>query len=107
MQSFHISRRKLLGEISILGKLLLVMPAANAVGERSFSALRRGKTYLSLANGDSRLNHHMMLRVHKDGRGANDFFGEKENRQQLFGKLSTTDILNRSSISSKSTQTGN
>ena len=48
MQSLHISRRKLLGEISDLGKLLLVMPATNAVGERSFSALRRrGKTYLS------------------------------------------------------------
>ena len=48
MQSLHMSRRKLLGEISDLGKLLLVMPATNAVGERSFSALRRrGKTYLS------------------------------------------------------------
>ena len=35
MQSFHISRRKLLGEISILGKLLLVLPATNVVGERS------------------------------------------------------------------------
>ena len=45
VQSHHISRRKLLSEISTLAKLLLVMPATNAVGERSFSALRRGKTY--------------------------------------------------------------
>ena len=36
MQSLHISRRKLLGEICTLGKLLLVMPATNAVGERSY-----------------------------------------------------------------------
>ncbi|KAK2567210.1 hypothetical protein P5673_009021 [Acropora cervicornis] len=53
LQSLHISRRKLLSEISTLGKLLLVMPAINAVGERSFSAFRRGKTYLSSTTGDS------------------------------------------------------
>ena len=58
--------------------MLLVIPATNAIGERSFSALRRGKTYLSSTTGDSRLNHHMMLRVHKDG-AANDFVGEIEN----------------------------
>ena len=70
MQSLHISRRKPLGEISTLGKLLLVMSATNAAGERSFSALRRGKTYLSSTTGDSRLYHCMMLNVHKDGTDA-------------------------------------
>ena len=97
-----VSRRKLLGEISTLGKLLLVMPATNAVGERSFSALRRGKTYLSSTTGDSRLNHHMMLHVHKDETDvptlvdvANDFVGKKENRKQLFEKLSANDIKSR------------
>ena len=43
--------------------------------------------------GDSRLNHLMMLHVHKDRTDAlaprvvdvaNDFVGEKENRKQLF-----------------------
>ena len=74
--------------------MLLVIPATNAIGERSFSALRRGKTYLSSTTGDSRLNQHMMLRVHKDGAGAptlvdvaNDFVGEMENRKQLFQNL--------------------
>ena len=38
LQSLDSSRRKLLSEISTLGKLLLVMPATNAVSERSFSA---------------------------------------------------------------------
>ena len=66
MHSPHISRRKLLGEISTLVKLLLVMPATNAVGERSLSTLRRMKTYLSSTTGDSRLNHYMMLHVHVD-----------------------------------------
>ena len=41
----------------------------------------------------SRLNHHMMLHVHKDGTDAptlvdvaNDFVGEKENRKKIFWK---------------------
>ena len=62
----------------------------------------------------SHLNHFMMLHVHKDRTDAlilvdvaNDFVGEKENRKQLFGKFSTSDIPNKFSISSKSTQTEN
>ena len=86
LQSLDSSRRKLLSEISTLGKLLLVMPATNAVSERSFSALKRVKTYLRSTTGDSRLNHLMMLHVHKDRTDAltlvdvaNEFVGEKEN----------------------------
>ena len=66
LQSLDSSRRKLLSEISTLGKLLLVMPATNAVSERLFSTLKRVKTYLHSTMGDSRLNHLMMLDVHKD-----------------------------------------
>ena len=65
------------------------MPATNAISERSFSALKRAKTYLRLTMGDSRLNHLLMLQVHKDRTDAltlvdvaNDFIGEKENRKQ-------------------------
>ena len=103
-----------LTEISTVGKLLLVMPATNVFGERSFSALRRTKTYLSSPTGDSRLSHYMMLHVHKDWTDApilvdvaNDFVGEKDNGKQLFGKFSANDIPNKFSISSKSTQTEN
>ena len=87
------------------------MPATNAVGERSFSALRRGK----LNNGiDSRLSHLMMLHGNKDGIDsptlvdvAKDFVGEKENRKNLFGKVSANGIPNKFSISSQLTQTEN
>ena len=41
LKSLDSSRRKLLSEISTLGKLLLIMPATNVVGERSFSTLKR------------------------------------------------------------------
>ena len=64
--------------------------------------------------GDSRLNHLMMLHVHKDRTDsptlvdiANDFVGEKENRKQLFGKFSANDIPNKFFILSKSTQKEN
>ena len=106
LQSLDSSRRKLLSEISTLGKLLLIMLATSAVSERSFSALKRVKTYLRSTTGDSRLNHLMMLHVHKDRTDAltlvdvaNDFVGEKENRKQLFGKFSANDIPNKFSIS--------
>ena len=76
------------------------MPAINAVGERSFSASRRGTTYLSSTTGDSRLNHRMMLHVHKDGTDAltlvdvaNDFVGEK-----AIWKIFANDIPNKFSI---------
>ena len=90
------------------------MPTTNAVSERSFSALKRVKTYLRSTTGDSRLNNLTMLHVHKDRTDAltlvdvaNDFFGEKENRKQLFGKFSAKDVPSKFSISSKSTQTEN
>ena len=111
------NRGMTLSEISTLGKLSLVMPATNAVSERSFSALKRVKTYLRSRTRHSRQNHLMMLHVHKDRTDAftlvdvaNDFVGEKENRKQLFGKFSARDpwergwidIPNKFSISSKS-----
>ena len=107
LQSLNKSLRKLLSEISTLGKLSLVMPATNAVSERLFSALKHVKTYLCSTTGDSRLNHLMMLHVHKDRTDAltlvdvaNDFVGERENGKQLFGKFSANDIPNKFSISS-------
>ena len=51
---------------------------------------------MSVTSGDYSLNHHMMLHVHKPEDGtdaptlvdvANDFFGWKENRKQLFEKF--------------------
>ena len=88
--------------------------AIHAVSERSFSDLKRVKTYLHSTTGDSRLNHLIMLHGHKDRTDAlalvdvaNDSVGEKENRKQLFGKFCANDIPNKFSISSKSTQMEN
>ena len=65
-QSLGNARKLLLSEICTLGKLMLVMPATNAVSERSFSALKRVKTYLRSTTGEARLNYLMLLHVHKE-----------------------------------------
>ena len=53
-------------QVRTLVRLLLVMPATNAVSERSASALRRVKTYLRTTMSDTRLNNLLVLHVHKD-----------------------------------------
>ena len=52
--------RSLLSEVVKLVKLILVMPATNATSERSFSALKRVKTFLRSTMTQSRLNHLML-----------------------------------------------
>ena len=42
------------------------MPATNEVSERSFSTLRLVKTYFRATVIQERLNHLMILHVHKD-----------------------------------------
>ena len=51
LQSLHIARRKLLGKISTLGKLSLVMPATNVVGERSFNFHKAVEDVFALNKG--------------------------------------------------------
>ena len=56
----------LLSDICTVIKFMLVMPATNEVSERSFSTLRLVKTYLRVTMTQKRLNHLMVLHVHKD-----------------------------------------
>jgi hypothetical protein len=42
------------------------MPASNAASERSFSAMRRLKTYLCSTMRQSRLNHVMLLNINRE-----------------------------------------
>lgn len=88
------------------------MPATNAVSERSFSALKRIKTYLRSTTGDSRLNHLMVLHFHKEMtdnidlvKAANTFVGAKERRKNIFGVLTPKDFHRAKEFLNKSTQT--
>ena len=84
----------LLSEVVKLVSLILVMPATNATSERSFSALRRVKTYLRSSMNQSGLNHLMIFHVHKEFTDnldliacANDFVAGNEHRLRLFGSF--------------------
>ena len=84
----------MLPEVTKLAKLLIVLPATNATNERSFSAMKRIKTYLRSTTSGNRLNHCMLLHVHckktdqlKMIETAKEFVGENRARLQIFGRL--------------------
>ena len=83
-----------LSQVCILLKLILVVPATNAVSERSASALRRVKTYLRSTMSQARLNHLLLLHCHKDRTDnihlincLQEFVEAKERRSDVFGKF--------------------
>ena len=91
-QNMKLGERENLGEVQKLVKLLLVMPATNAVSERSFSAMKRIKSYLRSTMSNNRMNHLMIMHVHKDKtdkidmtQTANSFIGKTESRRKRFG----------------------
>ena len=70
----------------------LLMLATSATSERSFSSLRHIKTYLRTTMRHDRLNHLMMLYIHKD-REVNIIHAMKEfvlcndERKSIFGHI--------------------
>jgi len=57
--------RAMFPHVEALIRLLLVNPASSATAERSFSSLRRLKTYLRSTCGQRRLNNLAICHVHK------------------------------------------
>ena len=92
MQTLDKPARGIYSEVLTLIKLLLVMPASNATSERSFSALRRVKTYLRTTMTQERLNNLMLLHVHQESLDkldlpviAEEFVRGSKHRLSLFG----------------------
>ncbi|SMN02628.1 hypothetical protein SPONN_1502 [uncultured Candidatus Thioglobus sp.] len=90
--SLTSAQRDLLSQVCIVLKLVLIMPATNSTSERSFSALRRLKTYLRNTISQERLNNLIVLHVHKDITDTlnlksicNEFIGDSEHGHRLFG----------------------
>ena len=86
--------REFYSEVVKVMKLILVMPATNALSERSFSALRRIKTWLRTRMDQARLNWCMTLHVHKVRTDAlsiptiaNEFVQRNSSRLHIFGKF--------------------
>ena len=92
------ANQTLLSEVCTLMRLLLVMPATNATSERSFSTLRRIKSYLRSTMSQERVNHLMILHVYREItdqldviKVANSFISGHEHRQNIFGSFKSTD----------------
>ena len=92
VKSMSVTQRALMSEVCTFISKILVMPATNAISERSFSALRRVKTYLRTTMTQKRVNSIMTLHVNKDLTDqlslvdiTNEFVRGSEHRQTLFG----------------------
>jgi hypothetical protein len=79
-------------QVCHIAALIKVMPATNAASERSFSAMRRIKSYLRSTMGQARLNHLMTLSMYKEELDkmdlisvANEFVQGSEHRLRVFG----------------------
>jgi hAT family C-terminal dimerisation region len=84
--------KSLFGQVDVLLRLLLVVPASSATAERSFSCLRRLKTFLRSTMSQSRLNHLAVLHVHQDRTDVLDlqavfleFVAKNDHRKRVFG----------------------
>ena len=90
-KEFSTAEKELLSELCKLIHLILDIPATNMVSERSFNSLRHIKTYLRSTMHQNRLNHLMILHVHKyltdapDIKSvANEFVAGSEHRLTFF-----------------------
>ncbi len=88
--------RAMFQQIEVMVKLLLTLPCSSAEAERSFSAMRRLKTYLRGTMSQDRLNNLAILHVHRDlvqavdmRLVANDFVKLNEKRRAVFGTFQT------------------
>ena len=91
-QKLYIIKRMLVAEVIKLVKVISVKAATSAVTERLFSFLKRIKTYLPSTTANNRLNHLLILHIHKlltdrlDLTNVADEFVEKrEGRESKFG----------------------
>ena len=96
--SLSSNERLIISEVCVLLRLIPVIPSTNAVSERSFSALRRIKTYLRSTMSQDRLNQLLVLHMHKELTDsldlitvANDFAADLEHRLSIFGHFTESD----------------
>ena len=93
-KSLSTIQLSLVSQVTHLVKLILLMPATNAVSERSASAMHRIKTYLHSSMTQSHLNNTMVLHIHKHLTDSvdhkqilNEFASANDERRRLFGSF--------------------
>ena len=91
--------RNLISEVVKMIKLVIVLPATNAVSECSFSATRRLYTYLRTNMRSSRLNNAMVLHIQKarlDKLSMVDVALFESDHKTLLGRLDDADLRKKS-----------
>ena len=86
--------KKMLGEIDKVLKIYFTFPVTTSTAERSFSSLRRLKTFLRSTMTQSRLNNLLLLYIHLPETDslnlkviAQEFVSVNSRRLHHFGKL--------------------
>lgn len=86
--------KSVFSELEKLLRLYLTIPVTTCTAERSFSALRRIKTYLRSTMTEERLNNILLLYAHKDETDHLDlteiahlFVSSNTRREEFFGKF--------------------
>ena len=94
LQSMQPEVHLMFNEVEKLVRLLLLCPASSCEAERSFSSLRRLKTWLRNNMTQERLNSVIVCHVHQDildnldiQKIANDFIGRSDIRKSMFGNF--------------------
>ena len=110
-QSLSATTKTFVPQVIMLPKILLVMSATIAVSERSFSAMKRVKTYLRSTTSDCLMNHLMVLHVHKDRTGslnmvevANAFVERNHSWHPIFGVFGKKDGVPKRGTKQAATQ---
>ena len=92
--SLSQTERGLISEVITVLALIVVVPSTNAISERSFSAMHKVKAYLWSTMGQQRLNHLLLLHVHKNYTDkvdmvavANRFVEFSSHQLAIFGKF--------------------
>ena len=90
----NTAAKSLCPEVHTLLKLRMTVPVTTATAERTFSTMRRIKTYLRSTMTQERLNHSFMLNAHKSRVDCLDlvqiaklFISVNERRCAFFGKM--------------------
>ena len=93
-KSLSTMQLSLVSQVTFFVKLILLMPATNAVLERSALAMCRVKTYLHSTMTQSRLNNIMVLHIHKHLTDSvdlkqvlNEFASANDERRRIFGSF--------------------
>lgn len=93
MNNLSFSKR-LFSEVFKLLRIVLTVPVTTATAERTFSVLRRLKTFLRSSMGQPKLNHVLLLHVHKGrtdnihlSKIAKEFASVNERRKHYFGNF--------------------